>query len=66
MGAHNHVMKKFGFHQKNLVDIKHRSRGAWVMMQRSFREEITDEKMKKKWLGNCDHYAKILTKEVSL
>ena len=45
MGAHNHVMKKFGFHQKNLVDIKHLAgRGAWVMMQRSFREEITDEK----------------------
>ena len=22
MGAHNHVMKKFGFHKKNLGDIK--------------------------------------------
>ena len=22
MGAHNHVMKKFGFHQKKLGDIK--------------------------------------------
>jgi len=48
MGAHNHVMKKFGFEQKRLRDIKHLAgRGAWIMMQRSFREEITDEKMKK-------------------
>ena len=51
MGAHNHVMKKFGFHQKELGDIKHLAgRGAWIMMQRSFREEITDEKVKKEML----------------
>ena len=64
MGAHNHVMKKFGFHQKNLVDIKHLAgRGAWVMMQRSFREEITDEKMKKEMVREfIDHYAKNIDK----
>ena len=45
MGAHNHVMKKFGLHQKDLGDIKHLAgRGAWIMMQRSFKEEIKDEK----------------------
>ena len=60
MGAHNHVMKKFGFHQKNLVDIKHLAgRGAWIMMQRSFKEEITDEKEKKEMVKEfIDHYAK--------
>ena len=64
MAAHNHVMKKFGFHQKNLVDIKHLAgRGAWVMMQRSFREEITDEKMKKEMVREfIDHYAKNIDK----
>ena len=37
MGAHNHVMKKFGYPQKSLDDIKHiAGRGAWIMMQRTF------------------------------
>ena len=60
MDAHNHVMKKFGFEQKRLRDIKHLAgRGAWIMMQRSFREEITDEKMKKEMVKEfIDHYAK--------
>jgi phosphoglycolate phosphatase len=64
MGAHNHVMKKFGFHQKELADIKHLAgRGAWIMMQRSFREEITDEKVKKEMLKEfIDHYAKNIDK----
>ena len=64
MGAHNHVMKKFGFHQKELVDIKHLAgRGAWIMMQRSFREEITDEKVKKEMVKEfIDHYAKNIDK----
>ena len=64
MGAHNHVMKKFGFHQKELADIKHLAgRGAWVMMQRSFREEITDEKVKKEMVKEfIDHYAKNIDK----
>ena len=64
MGAHNHVMKKFGFHQKNLVDIKHLAgRGAWIMMQRSFKQEITDEKVKKEMVKEfIDHYAKNIDK----
>ena len=64
MGAHNHVMKKFGFHQKNLVDIKHLAgRGAWIMMQRSFKEEITDKKVKKEMVNEfIDHYAKNIDK----
>ena len=41
MAAHNHVMKKFGHTEKKLSDIKSLAgRGAWVMMQRSFKEEI--------------------------
>ena len=65
MGAHNHVMKKFGFHQKKLGDIKHLAgRGAWVMMQRSFKEEITDEKMKKEMVKEfVDHYSKNIDKK---
>ena len=48
MDAHNHVMKKFGHKEKKLSDIKSLAgKGAWVMMQRSFREEINNEKLKK-------------------
>ena len=48
MDAHNHVMRKFGHKEKKLSDIKSLAgRGAWVMMQRSFREEIKDEQTKK-------------------
>ena len=51
--AHNHVMRKFGHNPKQLSDIKTLAgRGAWVMMQRSFKNEVTDEKIKKKWLMN--------------
>ena len=46
MAAHNHVMKKFGYTEK-LEDIKSLAgKGAWVMMQRSFKEKINDEKIK--------------------
>jgi phosphoglycolate phosphatase len=46
--AHNHVMKKFGHNLKQLSDIKSLAgKGAWVMMQRSFKEEIKDESIKK-------------------
>ena len=49
MAAHNHVMKKFGHEEKKMSDIKSlASRGAWVMMQRSFKKEIQDENLKKK------------------
>ena len=48
MNAHNHVMKKFGHKEKKLSDIKSLAgRGAWVMMQRAFRQEINDEKLKR-------------------
>ena len=60
MGAHNHVMKKFGFPQKSLDDIKHiAGRGAWIMMQRTFRDEIKDEKLKKEMVKEfINYYAK--------
>ncbi len=48
MAAHNHVMRKFGKDEKKLSDIKNLAgRGTWVMMQRSFQEKITNEKIKK-------------------
>tara|TARA_B100000586_G_C20074419_1_gene412330 strand:+ start:67 stop:732 length:666 start_codon:yes stop_codon:yes gene_type:complete len=65
MGAHNHVMKKFGFDQKNLDDLKHLAgRGAWIMMQRSIKEEIvTDEKLKKEMIKEfINHYSKNIDK----
>jgi len=65
MDAHNHVMKKFNLHKKDLKDIKHLAgRGAWVMMQRSFKEEIKDEKIKKEMLREfIDHYSKNIDKK---
>ena len=64
MGAHNHVMKKFGYPQKSLDDIKHiAGRGAWIMMQRTFRDEIKDEKLKKEMVKEfIDYYAKNIDK----
>ena len=48
MDAHNHVMKKFGHETKKLEDIKSLAgKGAWVMMQRSFKKEVNDEELKK-------------------
>ena len=60
MGAHNHVMKKFGYPQRSLDDIKHiAGRGAWIMMQRTFRDEIKDEKLKKEMVKEfINYYAK--------
>ena len=60
MAAHNHVMKKFGHPEKELSDIKSLAgKGAWVMMQRSFKEEIKDEKIKKEMTKEfIDFYAK--------
>ena len=60
MSAHNHVMKKFGFQQSKLEDIKRLAgRGAWIMMQRSFREKITNEKIKKEMIKEfIDYYSK--------
>ena len=60
MAAHNHVMKKYGHKEKNLDDIKSLAgRGAWVMMQRSFKEEIKNEKLKKEMTREfLDYYSK--------
>jgi phosphoglycolate phosphatase len=64
MAAHNHVMKKFGHAEKKLSDIKSLAgKGAWVMMQRSFKEEIKDEKIKKEMTKEfIDYYAKNIDK----
>jgi phosphoglycolate phosphatase len=65
IGAHNHVMKKFGHNPKQLSDIKSLAgRGAWVMMQRSFKKEITNEETKKKMVDEfIKFYAMNIYKE---
>ena len=64
MAAHNHVMRKFGHSEKKLEDIKSLAgKGAWVMMQRSFKEEIRDEKTKKEMTKEfIDFYSKNIDK----
>ncbi len=63
--AHNYVMKKYGHNPKQLSDIKSLAgRGAWVMMQRSFKNKITDEKTKKKMVDEfIDFYSKNINNE---
>ena len=63
--AHNHVMKKYGHKQKRLSEIKSLAgRGAWIMMQRSFKNEIKDEKTKKKMVDEfINFYSKNINKE---
>ena len=60
MDAHNHVMKKFGHEEKKLSEIKSLAgKGAWVMMQRSFRQEMKNEKLKKEMTKEfIDFYSK--------
>ena len=64
MAAHNHVMRKFGHSEKKLEDIKSLAgKGAWVMMQRSFKVEIKDEKTKKEMTKEfIDFYSKNIDK----
>tara|TARA_B100001093_G_scaffold132139_1_gene124670 strand:+ start:740 stop:1402 length:663 start_codon:yes stop_codon:yes gene_type:complete len=64
MEAHNHVMKKFGHQEKKLSDIKTLAgKGAWVMMQRSFKKEIQDEKLKKEMTKEfIDYYSRNIDK----
>ena len=63
MAAHNHVMRKFGHSEKKLEDIKSLAgRGAWVMMQRSFKKEIKDEKIKKKMV---DEFIKFYAENIN-
>ena len=65
MLAHNHVMKKFGHQEKKLSDIKSLAgKGAWVMMQRSFKKEINNEKIKKEMTKEfIDFYSKNINRE---
>jgi len=65
MAAHNHVMKKYGHAEKKLSEIKTLAgRGAWVMMQRSFKEEIKDEKIKNEMTKEfIDFYAKNIDRD---
>jgi len=65
MTAHNHVMKKFGHNEKKLEDIKTLAgKVAWVMMQRAFKKEINDEKIKKEMTNEfIDYYSKNIYKE---
>ena len=60
MSAHNHVMRKFGYESRELLDLKKLAgKGAWMMMQRSFKNEITDEKIKKDMTKEfIDYYSK--------
>ena len=64
MAAHNHVMKKYGHTEKKLSDIKSLAgKGAWVMMQRSFKKEIKDEDLKKEMTKEfLNYYSKNIDK----
>jgi len=64
MAAHNHVMRKFGHQEKKMSDIKSLAgKGAWVMMQRSFKKEIKDENLKKEMTKEfIDFYSKNIDK----
>ena len=64
MAAHNHVMRKFGYEEKKMEDIKTLAgKGAWVMMQRSFKEKINDEKLKANMTKEfLDYYSKNIDK----
>ena len=65
MAAHNHVMRKYGHTEKKMEDIKSLAgKGASIMMQRSFKEEIKDEKMKKEMTKEfINFYSKNIDKE---
>ena len=48
MAAHNHVMRKFGFEEKKMEDIKSLAgKGAWVMMQDLLKKKLKMRKQKK-------------------
>jgi phosphoglycolate phosphatase len=65
MNAHNHVMKKFGHESKKLLDLKKLAgKGAWMMMQRSFKKEVTDKKIKEEMTKEfIDYYSKNIANE---
>ena len=57
-------MRKFGHKEKKIVDIKSlASKGAWIMMQRSFKNEINDKNIKKEMTEEfIDFYSKNIDK----
>ncbi len=65
ISAHNHVMRKFGFQERGLKEIKKiAGKGAWIMMQKSFKNQITDEKIKKKMVEEfINYYSKNINNE---
>ena len=65
INAHNYVMNKHGLKQKGVKDIKKLAgRGAWVMMQRSFAEQVVDENQKKIMVKDfLEFYAKNIDKK---
>ena len=64
MHRKQHFYQKILYSEKKLEDIKSLAgKGAWVMMQRSFKEEIKDEKTKKEMTKEfIDFYSKNIDK----
>ena len=75
MHAHNHVMKKYGFDQRELSDIKKLAgRGSKVMLTKSMHEiaelsgkiKKTDDVVEKMTKEFIDYYSKNIVKESTL
>ena len=75
MNAHNYVMKKYGYEERKLSDIKKLAgRGSKVMLARSIQEmaelsgkiEKTDDKIEEMTKEFIDHYSKNIVKESTL
>ena len=73
--AHNHVMKKYGYPEKKLSDIKNLAgRGAQLMLARSIRDlaelsgktKKTDDIVKEMTRDFIDYYSKNIVKESTL
>ena len=75
MRAHNHVMKKYGYDERNLSDIKKLAgRGSKVMLTRSMHElaemsgkiKKTDDVIEEMTKEFIDYYSKNIAEESSL
>ena len=75
MLAHNHVMKKYGYAERKLSDIKKLAgRGAQLMLARSIRDlaelsgktKKTDDIVKEMTIDFIDYYSKNIVKESTL
>ena len=73
--AHNHVMKKYGYPEKKLSDIKNLAgRGAQLMLARSIHDlaelsgktKKTDDIVKEMTIDFIDYYSKNIVKESTL